>query len=70
MSRIQHSKSGRAMPPLERLDARTLRENITTSLAKHGIPHSTRQAVSNISRRRLFVEPLEDHDQPPDDVLL
>lgn len=68
MSRLQHSKSGRPTPPLERLDAKSLRESVNSSLAKHGIPHSTRQAVSNICRRRLFVEPLEDHDQPPDDV--
>ncbi len=68
MSRIHTSTSGRKAPPLERLDARTLRAKVNEALDGFGIPHNNRQAVSNI-RRRIFIEREDAEDDHPDDVL-
>ncbi len=68
MSRLQTSTSGRKPPPLERLDAKTLRAKVNDALECLGIPHSNRQAVSNI-RRRVFIEQEDLDEDRHDDVL-
>ncbi len=69
MSRLQRSSSGRPQPRLERLDAGSLRATLNDALDRMGLPHSTRQAVGNLGRRKLYIEPEEGEEDTPYDVL-